>query len=164
MKIAGVIFGASDLCAQLIEREETDDQPIVLGRILTSFLVGLLFFGPAANLWYGMVFKYFPSTSLVSTLQKALLGQIFFGPTFTCVFFAAGMIQTGTFTPGAWLSKIKSDLFGIWASGLCYWPLVDFVSYKVIPVQWIPLFVNAASFIWTILLSLVSNKPKKARE
>lgn len=163
---AGIIFGLSDWCAQLIERGEGDEDgaksPLVFSRIFTTFLVGLLFFGPAANAWYAMIFKVLPSTSLISTLQKAALGQIFFGPAFTCVFFAAGMIQSGSFSLGAWLSQIKSDLPAVWVSGLGFWPLVDFISYKVVPVQWIPLFVNFCSFVWTIYLSLVANKGKSA--
>jgi len=125
--------------------------------VLTAFLVGLLFFGPAAHLWYEMIFRLLPSTSLLSTLQKALLGQVFFGPAFTAVFFGAGMIRTGEFTLGGWLSKVRADLPGVWASGLGYWPLVDFVSFKVVPVRWIPLFVNFCSFVWTIYLSGVAN-------
>lgn len=159
---AATIFGLSDWVAQLVERQGNGEEkePVVFSRILSAFLVGLLFFGPAANAWYEMIFKVLPSTSLVSTLQKAALGQIFFGPTFTCVFFAAGLIESGTFSLGSWVSKIKNDLPGVWASGLGYWPLVDFVSYKVIPVQWIPLFVNFCSFVWTIYLSLVANRSK----
>ncbi|KAL7532900.1 hypothetical protein ACHAWF_004278 [Thalassiosira exigua] len=174
---AGIVFGLSDWCAQLIEggaaAAEDDGSGgnataggsgggrIEFSRVLTSSLVGLLFFGPAAHAWYAAVFKFLPSTDLFSTLQKAALGQLIFGPAFTCVFFGAGMIRARTFGPGAWLAKIRSDLPGVWASGLGFWPAVDFVSYKVVPVQWIPLFVNFCSFVWTIYLSLVSNRGEK---
>eukprot|EP00585_Thalassiosira_rotula_P004782 CAMPEP_0196142624 /NCGR_PEP_ID=MMETSP0910-20130528/11936_1 /TAXON_ID=49265 /ORGANISM="Thalassiosira rotula, Strain GSO102" /LENGTH=381 /DNA_ID=CAMNT_0041403963 /DNA_START=44 /DNA_END=1189 /DNA_ORIENTATION=+ len=172
---AAIVFGLSDWCAQLIELGESEEGAdddvassesgkVVFSRILTSFLVGLLFFGPAANAWYSMIFQVLPSTSLVSTLQKAALGQIFFGPTFTCVFFGAGMIQSGSFSLGAWFTKVREDLPAVWASGLGYWPLVDFISYKVVPVQWIPLFVNFCSFVWTIYLSLVANRGKAVEE
>lgn len=160
---AGIIFLASDYCAQLIERDGSEDAekaPFVWSRMLTNFLVGLLVFGPAANAWYSMIFKMLPSTSLFSTLQKAALGQIIFGPAFTSVFFGAGMIQAGSFSVGAWLQKVKNDLPAVWASGLGFWPFVDFISYKVIPVQWIPLFVNFCSFVWTIYLSIVSNRSR----
>jgi len=160
---AGVIFMASDYCAQLLERGDDDDEekaPLVWSRMVTNFLVGLLVFGPAANAWYSMIFKMLPSTSLFSTLQKAALGQIIFGPAFTSVFFAAGMIQAGSFSVGAWLQKVQKDLPAVWASGLGFWPFVDFISYKVIPVQWIPLFVNFCSFVWTIYLSIVSNRSR----
>lgn len=163
---AGIIFGLSDWCAQLIERGEksSEEAPVVASRVLMTFLVGLLFFGPAANAWYGMIFKVLPSTSLISTLQKAALGQVFFGPAFTCVFFGAGLIQSGSFTLSNWVEQIRSDLPGVWASGLGFWPLVDFISFKVVPMQWIPLFVNFCSFVWTIYLSLVANKGDKGVE
>ena len=157
---------ASDYCAQLIERnsnngtdeEDNNKMPLVWSRMVTNFLVGLLVFGPAANIWYSTIFKLLPSTSLISTLQKAALGQLIFGPAFTSVFFGAGMIQAGSFSVGGWLQKVQQDLPAVWASGLGFWPFVDFISYKIIPVQWIPLFVNFCSFVWTIYLSIVSNR------
>ena len=81
----GIIFGLSDWCAQLIENGDSSDDDtdksvatknIVYSRIVMTFLVGLLFFGPAANAWYSMIFKVLPSTSLISTLKKAILGQV----------------------------------------------------------------------------------------
>ena len=89
---AGVIFGLSDYFAQTIERGkevsgddggEKNKKEIVQSRILTTFLVGLLIFGPAANKWYSTMFKIWPSTALLPTLIKAFLGQLLFGPAFT---------------------------------------------------------------------------------
>ena len=108
--------------------------------------------------WYEMIFKLLPGTGLISTLEKAVLGQLIFGPSFTCIFFAVGLIQSNEFTFSKWFTKIKEDLPGAWLAGVGFWPLVDIISYSVIPVKWIPLFVNFASLIWTIYLSLVSNK------
>ena len=60
--------------------------------------------------------------------------------------------------------KIKSDLVAVQLTGVCFWPFVDFISFALIPVTYIPLFVNFASFVWTIILSLKSRriKPKAA--
>ena len=75
----------SDWCAQLVENGGSSDDDtdksittknIVYSRVVMTFLVGLLFFGPAANAWYSMIFKVLPSTSLISTLKKAILGQV----------------------------------------------------------------------------------------
>lgn len=127
-------------------------------RTLTSAAVGLLYFGPAAHAWYGTIFRLLPGTSLVSTLQKAALGQILFGPSFTCVFFATSLLQAGEFSIPNWFRKIKNDLPGAWAAGLGFWPLIDLISFSYIPSQWIPLFVNFCSFIWTIYLSNIANR------
>ena len=95
---------------------------------------------------------------LQHVLAKALLGQVFFGPLVTIVFFAAACLQTKEglrALPG----KIKSDLIAVQIAGLGFWPFVDFLSFTLVPVQCIPLFINAASFVWTIYLSFLSRRP-----
>ena len=161
---ASVIFGLSDWSAQQLEGKDDADgkkQKKDWTRIVTASLVGLLYFGPAAHVWYEKIFQILPGTSLVSTLQKACLGQLIFGPSFTCVFFATSLMQSGTFSIGNWLTKIRQDLPGAWAAGLSFWPLVDLVSYSLIPAKWIPLFVNFCSFVWTIYLSTVANRRRE---
>lgn len=139
---AGVIFALSDFIAQKVENSAEKDKKMDKTRLLASTLVGFLYFGPAAHFWYEAIFALLPGASLWSTLQKALLGQAIFGPSFTCIFFAVSLLQAGQFSLGAWGRKIKSDLPGAWLAGTGFWPLVDFVSYSVVPVKWIPLFIN----------------------
>ena len=155
---ACAIFALSDWLAQRLEKSESSSKSTNWTRTVSSALVGLLYFGPAAHAWYDMIFKLLPGTSLVSTLQKATLGQLLFGPSFTCIFFATSLLQQGNFSLKTWMTKIKEDLPGAWVAGLGFWPLVDLVSYSVIPKQCIPLFVNACSLVWTIYLSLVANR------
>lgn len=167
---AGLTFFLSDYTAQKLEKPK--DDVTVKGkkvewkynwtRTLVSLAVGLFYFGPAAHAWYEMIFKLLPSTSLFSTLQKAILGQLIFGPTFTSVFFATALMQSGDFTLGNWAKKIKTELPGVWLSGVGYWPLVDFISFLFVPIKYIPLFVNIFSYIWTVYLSVVANRQSKA--
>lgn len=156
------IFALSDYLAQRLEtknlkRKTTNNWT----RTVASAIVGFCYFGPAAHYWYQMIFQLLPGTSLGSTLQKAGLGQLIFGPTFTCIFFASALLQSGNFTTKTWFRKIKNDLPGAWAAGLGFWPLVDLVSYSMVAPQWIPLFVNLCSLVWTIYLSGVANKAKQ---
>ena len=158
---AGIIFALSDLFAQRLEKRDehakpASHRPIVWSRILSSAAVGFFYFGPAAHYWYDMIFRILPSTSLGSTIQKAALGQLFFGPTFTCIFFATGLMQLGQFSFPNWWRKIRSDLPGAWLAGAGFWPLVDLVSFSLIQPQFIPLFVNLCSLVWTTYLVLKS--------
>ena len=156
---AGFIFSLSDWLAQRLEQSEDGKRKTTnWTRTISSGLVGLLYFGPAAHLWYDTIFKILPGTSLISTLQKAALGQLLFGPSFTCIFFATSLMQQGKFSFKNWAGKIKNDLPGAWAAGLGFWPLVDLASYSMIPKNWIPLFVNLCSLVWTIYLSIVANR------
>ena len=77
-----------------------------------------------------------------------MLGQSIFGPTITCVFFAATLIANSGLAAGLKQlpQKVRQDLLVTWSSGLCYWPFVDLVCYSIVPVKWIPLGYNLASF------------------
>lgn len=158
---AGFIFGLSDWMAQKLERgQDGKALPYNTKRTISATLVGFLYFGPAAHYWYEWIFRILPGTSFSSTMQKAALGQLLFGPSFTCIFFAAALMQSGSFSLGSWLQKIRQDLLGAWLAGVGYWPLVDLISFSIVPKQWIPLFVNFASLVWNIYLSLVANRER----
>jgi len=154
---AGAIFGLSDATAQSLD---TPSEGRDWARTAVSCLVGLCYFGPAAHAWYDTVFRLFPEGGVKSTLIKSALGQMFFGPTFTCVFFLASLVAVLGLRQGlaSWPGKIRQDLVATWAAGLGFWPFVDLVSYGFIPAKWIPLFVNSCSFVWTIYLSLQAAK------
>ncbi|GAX29235.1 protein Mpv17 [Fistulifera solaris] len=153
---ACIIFALSDYLAQRLEGK--NNQQIDVKRATAGALIGLLYFGPAAHFWYEAIFRLLPGTSLVSTLQKAVCGQLIFGPAFNCIFFAVGLLQAGNFTVPRWLRKIQQDLPGAWLAGAGFWPLVDLVSFSLVPKEYIPLFINLCSLVWTIYLSKVANK------
>ena len=112
-----------------------------------------------AHVWYAQITRLIPKNGLKEILTKALLGQIFFGPLVTIVFFAAACAQgDGLQTLPA---KIKADLRQVQIAGAGFWPFVDLISYAFIPIAYIPLFVNCASFVWTIFLSLKSRGAAK---
>jgi protein Mpv17 len=96
----------------------------------------------------------------VLTCAAAPHRRIFFGPTVTSIFFAASLISNNGLLSGLkqWPAKLKKDLISTWAAGLCFWPFVDLFVYSLMPVAWIPLGYNAASFFWTIFLSLQAAK------
>lgn len=168
-----MIFSFSDNFAQMMERDKGKMKAIVNSRNLTAFIFGLFIFGPAANYWYSVMFKYLPSTALVPTLIKASLGksrlhlilfntiiclkattgQLFFGPAFTGVFF---MIQSGSFSlrVRGWFEQTQKDLPTVWIKSIGFWLPVSCISFRVIAEHWIPLFTNMCSFVWTISLSL----------
>lgn len=154
---AGFIFALSDYLAQQLEKSN-EERSFDTKRLVFATMIGALYFAPAAHYWYEAVFRFMPGKGLVSTLQKALLGQLIFGPSFTCIFFASSLIQSGTFSLANWGAKIRSDLPGAWLAGSAFWPLVDIISYSLIPVRLIPLFINICSLVWTIYLSIVANQ------
>ena len=153
---AAVVFGASDVAAQRIEGRRSLDGL----RLAMTTAIGGFYFAPAAHFWYAFVTAVLPLTTLPHIIGKAALGQCIFGPLVTCVFFASACLQT----EGSLRSlprKIQKDLLPVQLAGLGYWPFVDIISFSLIPLDYIPLFINLASFIWTIFLSLKSRHQLK---
>ena len=154
---AACIFGISDIVAQRIE---TGQDGIDWLRLLSGALVGLCYFGPAAHAWYAAVQRLFPRSTIRAVLTKMALGQLIFGPIFTVVYFAAALVAAGGLPGLSGLpDKVAEDLLPTIVAGLGFWPLVDLFSFAVIAKRkdgeaWLPLFVNAASFLWQVYLSL----------
>ena len=148
---SAVVFGAGDVAAQWIEKRKKVDGL----RLGMTTAIGGLYFAPAAHYWYGWVTALLPSSALPFVLAKTGLGQIFFGPLVTCVFFASACFQADR-SLRQLPRKIRKDLLAVQVAGLGYWPFVDLISYSLIPVIYIPVFINLASFIWTIYLSIQS--------
>ena len=62
---AGLIFAASDVLAQRIERNADKGGKLEKTRTITASLVGFLYFGPAAHFWYEHIFILFPGTTVL---------------------------------------------------------------------------------------------------
>ena len=74
-----------------------------------------------------------------------------------CIFFAVACLQSGAGL-GALPGKIRADLIPTQLAGALFWVPVDLVSYSLIPINWIPLFINFCSLVWTVYLSLQTRK------
>ena len=160
---SGLVFGASDWCAQGLEAPggASDWQ-----RLLTCALVGALF-GPAAHFWYRLMQRRFPRQRARDTLCKTVLGQTVFGPCFTVLFFAAMLYrQSGVSGLLQLQRKLGRDFLPTQLAGLGFWSTVDLLSYScVVPrlgEAWIPLFASAGNFVWTVYLSGVCARPLPA--
>jgi protein Mpv17 len=157
---ASLSFGLADYLAQTLTRKGSSsaEKPLDLNRIKWAMLVGLVYYGPAAHAWVEGIFQLLPSTSIGSTLLKAFLGQLSFSPGFTCVFFATTLIRNGQWSFDNWFHKIGKDLPPAWVAGIGFWVVMDIFSYSCIQKDFIPVFNTCCSFVWTIYLSLVSNR------
>eukprot|EP00416_Gambierdiscus_australes_P044092 CAMPEP_0171100338 /NCGR_PEP_ID=MMETSP0766_2-20121228/52900_1 /TAXON_ID=439317 /ORGANISM="Gambierdiscus australes, Strain CAWD 149" /LENGTH=210 /DNA_ID=CAMNT_0011560153 /DNA_START=29 /DNA_END=658 /DNA_ORIENTATION=+ len=141
---AGLIFAGADATAQKISGAST----LSLKRVAISSAVGLFVFGPSAHLWFAWIFRLIPGNSLLDLLMKTALGQIFFGPYITVVFFAAALWGAGQLSWKALRAKVKADLWPTIFAGLGFWPLADFIAFALLSEHFIPPFLNMCSFVW----------------
>jgi len=164
---ACAIFASADITAQRIEGASKGlGGPQGRGlldcrRTFAYSMVGLLFFGPSANAWFAFVLRVVPGNGLLSLLAKTALGQLFFGPYITAIFFAAALWCGNSLTWANFRQKVGQDLVPVIIAGLAFWPVCDFVAFWLLSEHYIPPFLNVCSFAWTVFLSRQATRQQR---
>ncbi|XP_062203887.1 uncharacterized protein LOC133906117 [Phragmites australis] len=154
---AAAIFTAADLSSQMLTLGPEDSLDFL--RTLRMASYGLLISGPTLHLWFNFVSKVFPKKDVVNTLKKMFLGQAVYGPIINSVFFSYNAGLQGETAPEI-IARLKRDLVPTIKSGLIYWPLCDFITFKFVPVHLQPLVSNSFSFLWTIYITYMASLKK----
>ncbi|CAH1429742.1 unnamed protein product [Lactuca virosa] len=147
---AGLIYAAADLTAQMMTMESWGSLNII--RTLRMSMFGLFFLGPAQHVWFNFLGRILPKRDMTTTFKKLVVGQIFYGPTCTAVFFIYNAFLQGESASEVG-SRLRRDLVPTLTGGLMYWPVCDFFTYKIIPVHLQPLMNSSFSYLWTIYLT-----------
>ncbi|XP_072973943.1 uncharacterized protein [Typha angustifolia] len=129
---AGAIFTAADVSCQMITFGP--DDPLDLIRTLRMAGYGMLISGPSLHLWFNFVSKILPKRDVITTFKKMFLGQAVYGPIINIVFFSLNAAVQGE-TIAEIIARLKRDLIPALKSGLMYWPVCDFVTFKFIPIR-----------------------------
>ncbi|KAL8116295.1 hypothetical protein AgCh_022701 [Apium graveolens] len=120
---------------------------------------GMLILGPSLHFWFNFVSKALPKRDLLTTMTKIVMGQTLYGPLMTVVFFSVNASLQGENGEEIY-ARLKRDLVPTMISGVMYWPLCDFVTFKFIPVQLQPLVSNSFSYLWTVYMTYMANLDK----
>ncbi|PON90571.1 Mpv17/PMP [Trema orientale] len=154
---SALIYTAADLSSQTIAQQSLDSYDLL--RTLRMAGYGLLVLGPSLHFWFNFMSKLFPKRDLLSTLKKMAMGQGIYGPTMTVVFFSLNARLQGE-TGTEIVSRLKRDLFPTLLSGVMYWPLCDFITFRFIPVHLQPLVSNSFSYLWTVYMTYMASLEK----
>ncbi|XP_072973944.1 uncharacterized protein [Typha angustifolia] len=139
------------------------DDPLDLIRTLRMAGYGMLISGPSLHLWFNFVSKILPKRDVITTFKKMFLGQAVYGPIINIVFFSLNAAVQGE-TIAEIIARLKRDLIPALKSGLMYWPVCDFVTFKFIPIRLQPLVSNSFSFLWTIYITYMASLAKPSLE
>lgn len=154
---AGVIYAAADLTTQIMTMEASGSLNLI--RTFRIAMFGLLILGPAQHVWFNYLGKILPKRDMITTFKKLIVGQIFYGPSCTAVFFTYNASLQGE-SVGEIALRLKRDLLPTLTGGLMYWPVCDFFTYKIVPVHLQPLMNSSFSFLWTIYLTYMASLAK----
>lgn len=155
---ASTIYFFADIASQTIGRYQSDRPEEVewdVARSLRMVAAGFFMSGPTLHLWFNFVSKLVPARDLISTFKKMAMGQLIYGPIFTVVFFSLNALVQGE-SPDEIVSRLKRDFFPTIRSGLMYWPVCDFITYRYVPVHLQPLVSNSFSFVWTVYFTYMA--------
>ncbi|XP_042385113.1 protein SYM1-like [Zingiber officinale] len=154
---AGSIFTAADLTSQMITLSHSDSFDFM--RTLRMAGYGTFLSGPSLHLWFNFVSRVLPKRDVVTTVKKMALGQLVYGPIMTGVFFSVNAALQGE-TPSEIFTRLRRDLIPTLKSGVVYWPICDFITFKFVPVRLQPPVSNSFSFLWSIYLTYMASLQK----
>ena len=155
---AGVIIGAGDAAAQLVEGSKTGAAFDGV-RYLRWAIFGLVLQGPWNHAWYLTLDGLLPPTedpfSLV-TLEKVGLDQFFQAPIFTMVILCFFALVEGKGLAFA-KNQIQEELGAILIKNWAVFLPATFINLAFLPNEYRVLFLNVVFFGWVIYLSLLLN-------
>ncbi|CAL1410618.1 unnamed protein product [Linum trigynum] len=152
-----LIYGAADATAQMIASSFSGTLDYV--RTLRMAGYGFMFLGPAQHLWFNYMSRILPNRDVMSTLKKIFLGQAGFGPVNASLFFSYNAALQGE-NGDEIIARLKRDLLPTLLGGLIFWPMCDFLTFKVIPVHLQPLVNSSFAYVWTIYLTYMASLEK----
>ena len=155
---AGVIIGAGDAAAQLVEGSKTG-AAFDGARYLRWAIFGLVLQGPWNHAWYLTLDGLLPPTedpfSLI-TLEKVGLDQFFQAPIFTMVILCFFALVEGKGLAFA-KNQIQEELGAILIKNWAVFLPATFINLAFLPNEYRVLFLNVVFFGWVIYLSLLLN-------
>ena len=155
---AGVIIGAGDAAAQLVEGSKTG-AAFDGARYLRWAIFGLVLQGPWNHAWYLTLDGLLPPTedpfSLI-TLEKVGLDQFFQAPIFTMVILCFFALVEGKGLAFA-KTQIQEELGAILIKNWAVFLPATFINLAFLPNEYRVLFLNVVFFGWVIYLSLRLN-------
>lgn len=159
---AGTICTLADLTSQGISFAALDTfsfSDLDVERILRMAGYGFFLSGPTLHLWFNFLSTILPKRDVMSTIKKIALGQAVYGPIFTTIFFSVNAYLQGE-TQSEIMARLQRDLIPTIRSGIMYWPICDFITYKYIPVHLQVLVSNSFAYVWTVYLTYIAGLGK----
>ncbi|XP_072916611.1 mpv17-like protein isoform X2 [Hemitrygon akajei] len=140
------VFAAGDLAQQNLSKKEKVD--FKQTRNVTT--LALTFHGHFIYLWMKTIESVFPGATAGIILRKLACDQLIGTPTGISAFYIGMSILEG-----------KQDIFADWKkkfwstekAAVIFWPMVQIISYSMVPVFLRMAYFGCWGFVWTIFIS-----------
>ena len=125
-------------------------------RSLIMGTTGLCVSGPLGFLIFSSLDRFVPGNSSKASLKKTLLNACI-APLSICVTFSTvTLLKGGTLTDAK--NKIASDLVTTYTTSIFYWPVIGFLNFRFVPLQYRPVVGSIAGIIWNVYMAGQTNR------
>jgi len=146
-----IVLGGDLGCQLFIEGGSID-----FARLARMFFLGGVLVAPVLHVWYGALFRWFPSPSIRGVLTRVVLDQAVFAPIFCGVFFTAIFATEGR------LDQLENHLRENYVDAVkvnwMMWIPAQIINFKFVPPQLQVLFANFVALFWNSYLSWSGHK------
>ena len=139
----GGLFGFGDAIAQRYQDQVKFDPK----RTIRMILYGLLVAGPLMVTWYK-----FLSLNVPNIFHRVLADQILAAPVSLLLYFGVHGILEGK-CPEQIKQVLDEQFLHVLQCNYMIWPLVQFVNFKFVPINYQAVFVGSLSLGWNAFLS-----------
>ncbi|KAM3233657.1 peroxisomal membrane protein PMP22 [Capsicum annuum] len=148
---AGVLVGCSDVIAQKI----SGIKRLQLRRLLLLMLYGLAYSGPFGHFLHKLMDVIFQGKKDNKTVaKKVLLEQLTSSPWNNFFFMMYyGLVVEGR-PWGHVKNKVRKDYPSVQLTAWKFWPIVGWINYQYMPLQFRVLFHSFVASCWAIFLNL----------
>jgi protein Mpv17 len=159
-----VTFSCGDLLSQKMFGEANE---IDKTRAMCTGLLGVGMNGLVLHNWYRSLDFVFGSSmkSKMGVFAKASMDQLIYAPFSIIVFFAyANYLEEKSFKFESLASKVENSLIQTWLADCSFWPFVNVINFRYIPLNYRPTFVGGAQLMWQTYMSSVSHSRSKRED
>jgi protein Mpv17 len=127
-------------------------------RTLTLAAVGLCYSGPINHLWFQSLERLIRIQHQAgAALSKLFIDQLFFAPVAISGYFVTRGLFEGKSLADI-QKRLQNKLIDATLAAWQFWPVVNLISFSVVPVMYRVLFGNISAIFWNARLSSISSQ------
>ncbi|CAG9860722.1 unnamed protein product [Phyllotreta striolata] len=132
------------------------------GQALRFSIYGGLFTAPTLYAWIRISSKIWPQSTLKSSVKKALVEQLTYGPlALICFFFGMSLLEGKSVEQAK--QQVSEKFLPTWKVGFCVWPVLQTVNFCYISEKNRVPFVSACSLVWCCFLAYMHELEMKKK-
>ncbi|KAJ6640151.1 Mpv17-like protein 2 [Pseudolycoriella hygida] len=125
-------------------------------KCLRFSVYGACIMGPTMFFWVRLAAKLWPGQTFRSSISKAITEQFTYDPASICTFLYLMTLFEGKSMRAA-KHELKAKFFDTYKVGAIYWPIVQTINFKFVPVRNQVVCTSFFSMLWSAFLAYMKH-------